>query len=77
MACKWIGNSPAVAAKHYAMSSDLNADFQRATKPTEAQQTASAEGRPAMTKDEDETVETLIGSPVDDASRLVSTGGEK
>lgn len=28
--CKWIGNSPAVAAKHYAMSQDLNADFQRA-----------------------------------------------
>ncbi|MGH7179508.1 MAG: tyrosine-type recombinase/integrase [Tepidisphaeraceae bacterium] len=29
--CKWIGNSPAIAAKHYAMSIDLNADFQRAT----------------------------------------------
>jgi hypothetical protein len=29
--CKWIGNSPAVAAKHYAMCVDLNADFQRAT----------------------------------------------
>ena len=29
-ACKWIGNSPAVAAKHYAMSVDLNADFSRA-----------------------------------------------
>ena len=29
--CKWIGNSPAVAAKHYAMCVDLDADFQRAT----------------------------------------------
>ncbi len=29
--CKWIGNSPAVAAKHYAMSVDLNADFSRAS----------------------------------------------
>ncbi len=28
--CRWIGNSPAVAAKHYAMSADLDADFQRA-----------------------------------------------
>ena len=28
--CKWIGNSPAVAAKHYAMSVDLDDDFQRA-----------------------------------------------
>lgn len=28
--CRWIGNSPAVAAKHYATSIDLNADFQRA-----------------------------------------------
>ena len=29
--CKWIGNSPAVAAKHYALCVDLDADFQRAT----------------------------------------------
>ena len=29
-ACKWIGNSPEVAARHYAMSRDLNADFTRA-----------------------------------------------
>jgi hypothetical protein len=29
--CKWIGNSPAVAAKHYAMCVDLDADFRRAT----------------------------------------------
>lgn len=41
--CKWIGNSPAVAAKHYAMSTDLNADFSRAAgfeSQTEAQQKA-------------------------------------
>lgn len=31
--CKWIGNSPTVAAKHYAMSVDLNADFRRASTP--------------------------------------------
>jgi len=28
--CRWIGNSPAVAAKHYAMSTDLSADLRRA-----------------------------------------------
>lgn len=28
--CRWIGNSPEVAAKHYATSIDLDADFQRA-----------------------------------------------
>lgn len=28
--CKWIGNSPAVAARHYAVSVDLNGDFRRA-----------------------------------------------
>jgi integrase len=28
--CKWIGNSPAVAAKHYALCVDLDAGFQRA-----------------------------------------------
>jgi integrase len=42
--CKWIGNSPAVAAKHYAMSMDLNDDFKRAAgkirSPKRAQQNA-------------------------------------
>jgi integrase len=39
--CKWIGNSPAVAAKHYAMSVDLNADFDKAVGPAgQAQQKA-------------------------------------
>lgn len=28
--CKWIDNSPAVAAKHYATSVDLDGDFRRA-----------------------------------------------
>ena len=58
--CRWIGNSPAVAAKHYAMSTDLNADFQRAITLTEAQQKAqqspSAGHGQAMT-----------GKPTDDA----------
>ena len=39
--CKWIGNSPAVAAKHYAVSVDLNGDFRRAIgNPDEAQRNA-------------------------------------
>jgi len=50
--CRWIGNSPAVAATHYATSIDLNADFRRAAAlPDGAQQQAqqkaqqSASGR--------------------------------
>lgn len=42
--CKWIGNSPAVAARHYAMSVDLNADFARATGRNQAQQKAQQSG---------------------------------
>ncbi|HAI10814.1 MAG TPA: hypothetical protein DCM28_03865 [Phycisphaerales bacterium] len=38
--CRWIGNSPAVAAKHYAMSIDLDADFRRAIGEKKAQQKA-------------------------------------
>jgi len=43
--CRWIGNSPKVAAEHYATSIDLDGDFKRATDPatnslTEAQQKA-------------------------------------
>lgn len=34
--CLWIGNSPAIAAAHYAMSRNLDADFaQAASQPTE------------------------------------------
>ena len=29
--CRWIGNSSEVAAKHYAMSMDRDADFEKAT----------------------------------------------
>lgn len=54
-ACRWIGNSPAVAAKHYAMSMDLDGDFSRAAgpdrrRPGEAQQNAqqSADGGTAQ-----------------------------
>ena len=49
-ACKWIGNSPRVAAIHYDMSIDIDADYRRAagrkdvSKAQEkAQETASAE----------------------------------
>lgn len=40
--CRWIGNSPTVAARHYATSVDLDADFRRAAgmEPGEAQQKA-------------------------------------
>lgn len=56
-ACRWIGNSPAVAAKHYAMSSDLDADFRRAAGQNQgaveaqqkAQQSADGEACPAST----------------------------
>lgn len=29
-ACQWLGNSPVVAARHYAVSTDLSGDFRRA-----------------------------------------------
>ena len=32
-ACRWLGNSPTVAARHYAMSVDQDADFQNAIGP--------------------------------------------
>jgi integrase len=52
--CKWIGNSPAVAAKHYAMSVDLNADFAKAVGPTtEAQR--NAQRSPAASNNQQET----------------------
>ncbi len=32
-ACRWLGNSPTVAARHYAMTIDQDADFQQAVGP--------------------------------------------
>jgi integrase len=49
--CRWIGNSPAVAAQHYATSIDLDSDFRRAASlpSAEAQQKAQ---QPASDSDE-------------------------
>lgn len=45
--CKWIGNSPAIAATHYATSIDLDADFARAAALTA--QAAHPAQNPAQT----------------------------
>ncbi len=63
--CKWMGNSPAVAARHYAMSADLDGDYRRAAgleagavkgavhAQQNAQQSAdSTDGQPMTSKDE-------------------------
>lgn len=54
--CKWIGNSPTIAARHYAVSVDLNADFQRAAgldssaqAQQKAQQSVRGNERPSVT----------------------------
>ena len=58
--CKWIGNTPEVAARHYAMSTNINDDFKRAVGKAvdtqekaqwNAQQTASGGDRQGQTAD--------------------------
>jgi integrase len=82
--CKWIGNSPAVAAKHYAMSIDLNADFERASvkgpPPQQAQQNAqqspaSSECR-GMTSEPTESLETSETKGLGDDSQKLSTADQ-
>jgi hypothetical protein len=46
--CKWIGNSPAAAAKHYATSVDLSSDFRRATGQGGVQAQQKAQQSPAV-----------------------------
>ncbi len=48
-ACRWLGNSPTVAARHYAMSTDTDGAFNRAiagpeSTPVEAAQKAAQYG---------------------------------
>ena len=73
--CKWIGNSPAVAARHYATSVDLDGDFRRAAgldvdaetvdveaqqkAQRKAQQTGSAEGGHDATDETPDPEKTL------------------
>ena len=74
--CKWIGNSPAVAAKHYAMSVDLDSDFRRAAGLPEAQQKAqqspAASGGHAVTSEPGEAHKTLENKGDDDFGQLVA-----
>lgn len=73
--CKWIGNSPAVAAKHYAMSVDLDGDFKRAAglvaeaaepAPEKSQRKSQREGqeKSQMTAERSERQETTDGAEV-------------
>ena len=50
--CKWIGNSPTVAAKHYATSVDLDADFRRAAGLDDKQAQQNAQQSPDSTRDQ-------------------------
>ena len=80
MVCKWIGNSPAVAAKHYATSQDLIADFRRAAGLGEAQQEAQesvavSDGQEvaAAKTDEQKPRKTWEKSIMDNSSQSVAT----
>ena len=82
--CKWIGNSPAIAAKHYAMCVDLDADFKRASKWEEgaveaqqnAQQSAASSDGPGMTSDEATNEKTLEKEGFVEPSRALAIAGE-
>lgn len=62
-ACNWIGNSPAVAAKHYDMIVNHNADFRRAAGLDEAQQKAQqiTQQTPPDTVGQNETRQATTG----------------
>ncbi len=69
--CGWLGNSPEVAARHYATSIDLNADFQRAVglvsgeAQQKAQQSASVGDGHDMTSAPPEPNETPLNRGAD------------
>lgn len=71
--CKWIGNSPAVAAQHYATSVDLDADFQRAAAkgPNDAQQKAQQRAQQSAAE---RGCQRETAEPADNAKTLENTG---
>ncbi len=75
-ACRWIGNSPAVAAKHYAMDTDRGADFRRAAglppadAPDEGQQKSQQKGQQSPPADDGHRMTPTrpdAGKPVENA----------
>jgi hypothetical protein len=68
--CGWIGNSPEVAAKHYAMSVDLNADFRRTTAIPVEQAQQKAQQSAAISPGNDRTTE------VDDNTKTIENTGK-
>ena len=56
--CRWIGNSPAVAARHYATSIDLDADFRRAVSPPSAEAQQKAQQSASGSSGHDMSAET-------------------
>ena len=88
-AAKWIGNSPEIAARHYATSVDLDSDFRRAAglgteAQQKAQQSASVGNRPRATADSARYSQTgeragkvntgLVGAIADETSHCASMG---
>jgi hypothetical protein len=83
--CKWIGNSPEVAAKHYAMSIDLNDDFKRAAGkiqfPNQAQRNAqqsavSSDGQ-GLTSDSPEKAQAVENHELVNQSQSPANAGER
>ncbi len=72
--CKWIGNSPGVAAKHYATCQDLNADFRRAAGL--AVEPATVEKSPKGQAQQKAQQKAQQSAAVDDGQAMTSAGGE-
>ena len=79
--CSWIGNSPEVAARHYATSVDLNADFRRAAGlDVEAQEKAqrkAADTSSSSRPEADDDNPQVISSSEDVLEFLLVAGGDK
>ncbi len=76
--CRWIGNSPEIAARHYAMSQDFGADFRRAAALPDkaqqnAQQTAAGGNGQRVTEATNSVAESLQNEGRDNRGQTVSS----
>ena len=83
--CKWIGNSPEIAARHYATSVDLDADFRKAAgldgkAQQNAQQSAAVgdksevTGFPTNAKKPSKSPQNAVGATADNCCENASMG---
>ncbi len=74
-ACRWLGNSPAVAAQHYAMTINRDADLQRAIVAAAPPEPGAPKGAPSAHQKAHQQGRALVCGVVPDDKKTLDNSG--